>query len=87
MFKYKPHSCQHTQCVPVDLLVAITRFQIAVLAIFLDSILTKILAKSKSEAPPATKDTKEKKVRRKRDANAPKKPVCAFFWYQRDPKN
>jgi hypothetical protein len=27
-------------------------------------------------------DKPEKKTRKKRDANAPKKPMSAFFWYQ-----
>ena len=46
------------------------------------------IAKGKSEAPAKAADEKaDKKPRKKKDANAPKKPVCAFFWYQRDPKN
>lgn len=53
--------------VPVYLLLVIWSFQMAELAIFNVSVLTKILAKSKSEAPPATKEVPEKKVRRKRD--------------------
>jgi hypothetical protein len=32
-------------------------------------------------------DKPEKKTRKKKDKDAPKKPVCAFFWYQRDPKS
>lgn len=46
------------------------------------------VAKGKSEAPAKAADEKaDKKPRKKKDANAPKKPVCAFFWYQRDPAN
>ena len=46
------------------------------------------IAKGKSEAPAKAADEKaDKKPRKKKDANAPKKPVCAFFWYQRDSKN
>jgi hypothetical protein len=34
-----------------------------------------IIGKGKDEKP-------DKKTRKKRDANAPKKPMSAFFWYQ-----
>ena len=41
----------------------------------------KYLLESKSVAKPA-KDGKDKKAtRQKKDPNAPKKPMCAFFWY------
>lgn len=33
------------------------------------------------------KEKEDKKKRKKRDVDAPKKPMCAFFWYQRDAKN
>lgn len=42
---------------------------------------------AKSTSKSATKEKVEKQKRKKRDASAPKKPMCAFFWYQRDPKN
>ena len=51
-------------------------------------ILILLLAKAKTESDAKkASDTAEKGKRRKKDVNAPKKPVCAFFWYQRDPKN
>lgn len=37
------------------------------------------LAKSKTEKAP---EKPEKKTRKKKDADAPKKPMSAFFWYQ-----
>lgn len=50
--------------------------------------LTNSIAKPKSESDSKkATETAEKGKRRKKDVNAPKKPVCAFFWYQRDPKN
>jgi len=32
-------------------------------------------------------DKPEKKTRKKKDADAPKKPMSAFFWYQQDRRN
>lgn len=32
-------------------------------------------------------DAPEKKTRKKKDADAPKKPMSAFFWYQQDRRN
>ena len=48
--------------------------------------ITLLLIEGKS-APKTVKDKEVKQKRKKRDAAAPKKPMCAFFWYQRDPKN
>ena len=44
-------------------------------------------SKSKAKEQPKEETKEEKKKRKKKDADAPKKPVCSFFWYQRDPKN
>lgn len=48
---------------------------------------TLLNTEAKSTSKSATKEKVEKQKRKKRDASAPKKPMCAFFWYQRDPKN
>lgn len=41
----------------------------------------KSVSKGKSKTPEKAAKP-EKKTRKKKDANAPKKPMSAFFWYQ-----
>jgi len=43
-----------------------------------------IIAKAKKGAK---EDKPEKKTRKKKDANAPKKPMSSFFWYQATRRN
>ena len=45
------------------------------------------LLESKSVEKPVKGGKEKKATRQKKDPLAPKKPMCAFFWYQRDSKN
>lgn len=38
----------------------------------------------KSKSAPKSAEKSEKKTRKKKEKGAPKKPMCAFFWYQKD---
>ena len=42
------------------------------------------IAKASKDKPA---DQPEKKTRKKKDADAPKKPMSAFFWYQQHRRN
>jgi len=35
----------------------------------------------KSKSAPKSAEKSEKKTRKKKEKGAPKKPMCAFFWY------
>ena len=48
---------------------------------------SKSAPKGKSKAPPKADAKPEKKTRKKKDANAPKKPMCGFFHYQQERRN
>ena len=44
-------------------------------------ILVFIAIESKSKTPAKVEKTTDKKTRKKKDVDAPKKPMSAFFWY------